>query len=97
MPLYVNVLSWTAIGLATAGAAAALLPIRAHRVTGQHARVTTREWRTARTCCGVILLTCSRWTQGIATWLLLAAGCWLIVVWDLASWLRTRYRLTRIG
>jgi hypothetical protein len=32
-----------------------------------------------------------------ATWVLLATGLWLIVVWDLASWLRTRFRLTRAG
>jgi hypothetical protein len=32
-----------------------------------------------------------------ATWVLLAPGIWLVVVWDLTSWFRTRYRLTRAG
>jgi hypothetical protein len=44
-----------------------------------------------------ILLSVSRLTDGAAAWVLLAAGLWLVVVWDLASWFRTRYRLTRVG
>ena len=55
------------------------------------------SWQTVRTGCGVILLVSARWADGAAVWLLLAAGIWLVLVWNLVSWLRTRYRLTRVG
>jgi hypothetical protein len=45
----------------------------------------------------VILLVSARWADGAAAWLLLAVGIWLVLVWNLVSWLRMRYRLTRVG
>jgi hypothetical protein len=45
----------------------------------------------------VILLVSARWAHGVAVWLLLAAGIWLVLVWNLVSWLWMRYRLTRAG
>lgn len=99
MSLFVDVLAWAAIACAAAGAAAALASLAAGRAEGQPARPGTASvsWRTVRLCAGVILLSCIRWTGGAVTWLVLAAGIWLVLVWDLASWLRTRYRLTRAG
>ncbi len=100
MSLLLDILRWVTIALAVAAAAATLLPMPARRAKGRHARrcgAASSEWRTVRTCCGVIFLSASHLTNGPATWVLLAAGTWLIVVWDLTSWLRTRYRLTRAG
>jgi hypothetical protein len=97
MPLYLNVLAWVVIGLAAVNVATELLPIRVRPVTARHARAASRDWRMVRLSCGLILLASTNWTHGVASWLALAVGTGLIVVWDLASWLRTRYRLTRAG
>jgi hypothetical protein len=100
MSLLLEILSWVTITLAVAAAAATLLLMPARRAKGRHASrggAASSEWRTVRTCCGVILISASRLTDGAATWVLLAAGVWVIAVWDMASWLRTRYRLTRAG
>jgi hypothetical protein len=99
MTLLADVLSWLAIAFGVVGASLALYVLVARRAKGRpvcHAAAST-PWRTLRSCCGVVLLSLVHWVGGIAVWLLLAAGVWLLVAWDLASWLRTRYRLTRIG
>jgi hypothetical protein len=99
MPPFLLVLTWVAIALSAAAAGIALFLLASPRVKRQHADAgeAHRWWRTVRVSCGVILALCSRWTGGAPMWLLLAAGIWLFLVWDLASWLRTRYRLTRPG
>jgi hypothetical protein len=94
-----NVLSWLAIAVGAVGASIALFALATARAKGQpgrHAAPST-SWRTVRSCCGVILISSSHWFGGIPQWLLLAAGIWLVLVWDFSSWLRTRYRLTRLG
>jgi hypothetical protein len=92
-----DVLSWIVLALAAVSLATELLPIRPRRGSGQHAKVALKDWRMVRTYCGLILLTCIHWTHGVAEWPLLGLGCLLVVVWDLVSRLRTRYRLTRMG
>jgi hypothetical protein len=54
------------------------------------------SWQTIRTSCGVILLVSARWMNGPVAWLMFAAGIWLVLAWNLASWLRMRYRLGRV-
>lgn len=94
-----DVLSWAAIGCGAAAAALGLVTLAVRRARGRPADpgVTSMSWRTVRVGCGVILISCMRWTGGVAAWLLPAVGIWLVLVWDLVSWLRTRYRLTRVG
>jgi hypothetical protein len=93
-----DVLSWAAIGCGAAAAALGLVTLAARRARGRPAEpgVASMSWRAVRVGCGVILISCIRWTGGVAGWLLLAGGIWLVVVWDLASWLRARYRLTHL-
>lgn len=99
MSLLLDVLTAVAIACGAVGAGLALFMLVSRRPNGQHAsRVpASSEWRTVRACCGVILLSVTHWTGGVLVWLLLAVGLWLLLVWDLTSWLRTRYRLTRVG
>lgn len=99
MDLLLDVLTGVAIACAAVGAGLALFMLVIRRSKGQHAnRVpASSEWRTVRACCGVILLSVTHWAGGVVVWLLLAAGLWLLLVWNLTSWLRTRYRLTRVG
>jgi hypothetical protein len=94
-----NVLSWLAIACGVAGAGIALFALASDHAKGEpgrHAAAST-SWRTVRSCCAVVLISSSHWFGGITQWLLLAAGIWLLLVWGLASWLRTRYRLARLG
>jgi hypothetical protein len=95
MSSVVNVLSWAAIACAAAGVVVSLVMLATGRPAAREAPSTS--WRTVRMGCGVILLVSARWAGGAAAWLLLAAGIWLVVVWNLVSWLRMRYRLTRVG
>jgi hypothetical protein len=99
MSPFVHVLTWVAIAFSAAAAGTALFLLAAPRVRGQHAHPgeASRLWRTVRISCGVILILSSRWTGGPAMWLLPVLGIWLVLVWDLASRLRTRHRLTRVG
>jgi hypothetical protein len=100
MSLLLDILAWVTITLAVAVAATTLLMMPARRAKGRHASragAPSSEWRMVRLCCGVILLSAGRLTDGAATWVLLAGGISLIMVWDLASWLRTGHRLTRTG
>ena len=100
MSLLLGILTGVTITLAVATTAVTLLLMPARRSKGRHASragAAASDRRTVRLCCGVILLSVSRLTDGAAAWVLLAAGVLLVVVWDLASWLRTRYRLTRVG
>ena len=100
MSLLLDILTWVTIALAVATVAVTLLPMHARRAKGRHARrggAAISDWGTVRTCCGLILLSAGRLTDGVASWVLLAAGFCLIAVWDLASWLQTRYRLTHAG
>jgi hypothetical protein len=90
-----DVLSWAAIGCAAAGVIVSLAMLATGRPAAHVAPSTS--WQTVRTGCGVILLVSARWADGAAVWLLLAAGIWLVLVWNLVSWLRTHYRLTRVG
>jgi hypothetical protein len=95
MSSVVNVLSWAAIACAAAGVAVSLVMLATKRSPARVAPSTS--WQTVRTGCGVILLVSARWADGAVAWLLLAAGIWLVPVWNLVSWLRMRYRLTRVG
>jgi hypothetical protein len=95
MSSLVNALSWAAIACAAAGVVVSLVMLATKRAAARVAPSTS--WQTVRTGCGVILLVSARWADGTAVWLLLAAGIWLVVVWNLVSWLRMRYRLTRAG
>lgn len=100
MSLLLDILAWVTIALAVATAATTVLQMPARRAKGRHASragAPSGEWRMVRLCCGVILPSVGRFTDGAATWVLLAAGVWLVVGWDLALWLRTRHRLTRTG
>jgi hypothetical protein len=95
MSAVVDVLSWAAIACAVAGVVVSLVMLA---TGGPAARVAPgTSWQTVRTGCGVILLVSARWADGVAVWLLLAAGIWLVLAWNLVSWLRMRYRLTRVG
>jgi hypothetical protein len=95
MSSVVNVLSWAAIACAAAGVVVSLVMLATKRPPARVAPSTS--WQTVRTGCGVILLVSARWADGAVAWLLLAAGIWLVPVWNLVSWLRMRYRLTRAG
>jgi hypothetical protein len=100
MSRLLDILTWLTIALAVVVTAVTLLQMPVRRAKGRHARrggAASSEWRTVRLCCGVILISAGRLTGGAATWVLLAGGISLIMVWDLASWLRTRHRLTRTG
>jgi hypothetical protein len=99
MHLLLDILTGAAIACAAVGVGIALFMLMIRHPKGQHAdRVpVSSEWWTVRVGCGVIMLSCSHWASGAAAWLLLAVGSWLLVLWNLVSWLRTRYRLTRLG
>jgi hypothetical protein len=94
MSSIVNVLSVAAIAFAAVGLVASLVMLAIER-PGVHVAPST-SWQTIRTGCGVILCVSARWTNGPVAWLMLAAGIWLLLVWNLASWLRMRYRLRRV-
>lgn len=95
MSSVVNVLSWAAIVCAAAAIVLSLVPLATGRRASHRAPGTS--WQTIRSSVGVILLVSARWADGVAVWLLLAVGVWLVVGWNLASWLRMRYRLSRTG
>ncbi len=100
MSLLLDILTVASITLAVATAAVTLLDMPARRAKGRHARrggAASSEWQMVRLCCGVILVSCGHWVSGIAVWPLLVGGIWLVGGWDLASWLRTRYRHPRAG
>jgi hypothetical protein len=94
MSTVVDVLSWAAIACAAAGVVVSLVMLATQRPAARVAPSTS--WQTVRTGCGVILLVSARWAGGVAVWLMLAAGIWLVLAWNLVSWLRMRYRLTRV-
>lgn len=95
MSSVIDVLSWAAIGCAAAAVVTAVVLLATQRPAAHGAPSTL--WQTVRTGCGVILLVSARWTGGVVVWLMLAAGIWLVLAWNLVSWLRMRYRLTRVG
>jgi hypothetical protein len=95
MPSLVNVLSWVAIACAAVAVVMAVVLLATQRPAARSAPSTL--WGTVRTGCGVILLVSARWADGVAVWLMLAVGIWLVLAWNLVSWLRMRYRLTRVG
>jgi hypothetical protein len=95
MSSVIDVLSWVAIAVAAFAVIMAIVLLATQRPAAHSAPSTL--WGTVRTGSGVILLVCVRWTDGIASWLLLAVGIWLVLAWNLVSWLRMRYRLTRMG
>jgi hypothetical protein len=95
MSSVIDVLSWAAIACAAVAVVMAVVLLATKRPAAHGAPSTL--WGTVRTGSGVILLVCIRWTDGIASWLLLAVGIWLVLAWSLVSWLRMRYRFTRVG
>jgi hypothetical protein len=95
MSSIIDVLTWAAIACGAVAVVLSLVILAGLRPAAPGAASTW--WLSVRTGSGVILLSCARWTGGVAAWLLLAAGVWLVLVWNLVSWLRARYRLTRVG
>lgn len=90
-----DIFSWAVIvlGVVTAG-----IELRSLRRKGKATpEAISGEWRTVRVCSGAALVACANLTGGVVLWLLLPIGVWLGLGWDVASWLRTRYRLTRLG
>jgi len=83
-------------GVVTAGIG--LHGLASRRRKGQSTPEATRSsWRTVRVCCGAALIACANLAGGVALWLLSPIGIWLVLGWDVASWLRTRFRLTHMG
>ena len=95
MSSVIDVLSWAAIACAAAGVVVALVMLATTERPAGH-RAPSTLWQMVRTGCGVILLVSDRWIGGIAEWLLLAVGIWLVLVWNLVSWLRMRYLFSRV-
>jgi hypothetical protein len=98
MQLLLEVFSWAVIvcGVVTAGIG--LHELASRRRKGQSTpEATSSSWRTVRVCWGAVLISCANLAGGVVLWLLSPIGVWLALGWDVASWLRTRYRLTRMG
>ena len=95
MSFVIDALSWAAIACAAVGVVLSLVLLATGRRPGRGAPSTS--WQMIRTGAGVILLVSARWADGVAVWLMLAVGIWLVLVWNLVSWLRARYRLSRVG
>jgi hypothetical protein len=98
MDLLLEIVSWAMIVLGAVTVGIALHELASRRRKGQSTpEATNSSWRTVRVCGGAVVIACANLAGGVAVWLLAPIGAWLTLGWDVASWLRTRYRLTRLG
>jgi len=98
MHLLSEIASWAVIVCGAVTVGIELLELASRRRKGQSTpEATSSSWRTVRVCGGAVVVACANLAGGAAVWLLAPIGAWLVLGWDVASWLRTRYRLTRMG